>query len=808
MTRQLFIAEKPSLAKEIAQALGEKNGVRAEKGNGAWTVGEDKVTWLFGHMYEQFTPPDYDIKFKQWSIGDLPIVPDKWKLKVSKDKADHIRTINQLIKGAKSVVNAGDAAREGQLLVDEVLVEAGWDPFSDKTHRLWVRSVARKDLLEALGEMNLNQSKEALYNSAVCRQRADWLHGLNLTRLYSIKARQAGADQMISVGRVQTPTLKLVVDRDLEIKNFKAVDHYLPSGIFVHEKGKFKANWVIPTDGPGTDSEGRLVDKSVAEEVLARISGKEGKISEFKATDKKKEPPLPYALSSLQMECSAKFGLSAQETLDMAQKLYETHKVTTYPRSDSKYLPNSIYQDEAPKILANLKGMSDDLGRAAEGSNGKLKSKAWNDSKVSDHHAIIPTTEATPAKISSLTGMERKVFDLIAKTFIAQFYPDQRWKSLSATVAIDKDKFKATGRHEIDAGWKIAFAAGKQEADEDQEEDTQTLPVMSKNDPVSVDSGTVQSKRTTPPSPFTDGKLIEAMTNIHKFVTDSETKKRLKENDGIGTEATRANIIETLIKRRFLIRKGKNKLLSTDTGQSVILALPADVTDPGLTAIWESYLEKVSKGELDLEKFMEVQIKNVTERVKSGKEATVKIKGAKTIVPLKGHGEQCKKCGKGVMITREIRKGEHKGKKFLSCDQYPECDSVIWEDIEPIEGHGKECPKCKKGKMLTRQVQKGEHKGKKFLSCDQYRKSGCNHSEWPKLPIKPAKGHGKDCPKCSTGKMETRKSKKGTIFLGCNNYPECDAVEWLDSKPSGGGGGGAPKNVRARPRVNRSRGKS
>jgi DNA topoisomerase-3 len=469
--------------------------------------------------------------------------------------------------------------------------------------------------------------------------------------------------------------------------------------------------------------------------------------------------------------------------LDVAQKLYEIHKVATYPRSDSKYLPNSIYKDEAPKILKNLEGMSDVIGKAAQGADKGLKSAAWNDSKVSDHHAIIPTTEATPSKISSLTGIDRKVFDLIAKTFIAQFYPDQKWQSLSAQVQIKNDKFKATGRNEIDAGWRSIYSVEKVEKDSDSEEDSQSLPVMNKGDEVSVDLGSVQSKRTTPPSHFTDGTLIAAMTQIHKFVSDSETKKRLKENDGLGTEATRDNILETLIRRNFFKRKGKNQLVSTDTGQSVILALPNDVTDPGMTAIWEGYLEKVSKGELELTKFMEVQIKNVSQRVSDGKSVSIQIKGAKTIQPIDGHGQKCPKCDKGIMITRVIHRGEHKGKKFLSCDQYPDCESVIWPGlkIDPISGHGEKCTKCGVGTMLTREVRKGDHKGKKFLSCDQYRATGCSNSIWPKPKIKPADGHGEDCPECSDGKMETRKSKKGTIFLGCNKYPECKGVKWLNS---------------------------
>jgi len=790
LTQHLFIAEKPSLAGEIAKARAEEKGVTATKKGNYWEVGEDKVCWLFGHMYEQVAPDEYDIRYKKWVLDDLPIIPEKWKLKVAGDKGSHIQGIKTLLKGASKVVNAGDAAREGQLLVDELLVENGWDPFDSNTLRIWVRSVARKDLLDALKTMQPNSSKENLYWSAVCRQRADWLHGMNLSRLYTILARQAGVDQRVSVGRVQTPTLGIVVNRDLEIKNFKPVDHYLPTGQFIHKNGSFGGTWIIPEDCPGLDTEGRLIDKSFADQVAERISGKTGVISSYNSSDKSKAAPLPYSLSALQTECSAKFGLSAQGTLDVAQKLYETYKITTYPRSDSRYLPTAILKDEAPGIIEALKG-APGVGEAASGANLSLKSSAWNDAKVSDHHGIIPTGDATAANIAKLEGIDRKVFDLIAKTFIAQFYPAQRWKALSAEVDVDGDKFKASGRREIDAGWKVVYT-GEIAQDDEGEDVGQTLPEMQKSDPVSVEMGEVQSKRTTPPSHFTDGTLIAAMTQIHKFVTDPETKKKLKENDGLGTEATRASMIEKLIKTKFMARKGKNQLVSTTTGQSIIQTLPVDVTDPGLTAVWEGYLDRISKGEITSEKFLEVQASDLVKRIEAGKKAEINIKGGKKITPLEGHGNPCEKCSKGKMITKEVHKGKHKGKKFLSCDQYPSCENVVWpqQKVAPIEGHGTPCPKCSSGKMITKEIFKGEHKGKKFLSCDQY--PTCKTVQWPQP--KAIAGHGKPCPKCSDGKLQTRKSKAGKSFLGCNNYPKCDGVEFPDNvKPMAGHGDACDK---------------
>lgn len=792
MAQHLYIAEKPSLAEEIAKALADINNTKASKSNGAWQVGEDEVCWLFGHMYELCEAKEYDERFQKWNMDDLPIIPEKWKLKVIDDKKGHVSGIASRLKKAKYVVNAGDAAREGQLLVDELLIENGWDAFSENTKRLWVKSYARKDLISAIESMKPNSEMERLYLAAICRQRADWLHGINLTRLYTNKARAGGTDQLVSVGRVQTPTLRLVVDRDLEIKNFKAVDHYLPQFLFTHENGTFEASYILPDDGPGQDSEGRLTDKAVAQEVMDRVAGKQGQVTQFDAKDKSKSPPLAYSLSALQTECSAKLGLSAKQTLEVAQKLYDPPlKLTTYPRSDSRYLPMAIFKDEAPAILENLSKVDAQLGAAAQNANTKLKSPTWNDSKTSDHHGIIPTMEATADKIAKLSGVEAKVFDIIAKTFVSQFYPDQRWKALSAKVAVGDDRFTASGRKEIDAGWKVVFSgeSSKSEDEDAEGEDAgQSLPTMSKSDPVTAGQGEVKAKRTTPPPAFTDGTLIAAMSNVHKFVPDSEAKKRLKENDGLGTEATKSNIIETLIKRKFLQRQGKNKLVSTLTGQSVIEALPNEITDPALTAVWEGFLDKVADGELPYEKFMEGQIKNVENRVADGKIADVNIKGGKKITPVEGHGDTCAKCGTGKMMTREVRKGKHKGKKFLSCDRYPNCDAVEWPKpkVDPIEGHGDDCPTCKQGKMVTRLIQTGEHKGKKFLSCDRYPQ--CKAVQWPKP--KPIDGHGKKCSKCSDGIMETRKSKKGTFFLSCNNYPKCDAAEFPQSnvKPMKGDG--------------------
>lgn len=800
MPEHLYIAEKPSLAEALAKARASILGVKAQKGQGAWTVGNDAVTWLFGHMYELANPDDYDTSLKQWKIEHLPIIPDKWRRSPHKDKAAHLKIIKELLKNSKYVVNAGDAEREGQLLVDELLEEMGWDPFSSKTKRVWVSSMAEKDVIKAINDQFPNIDKRNLSIAAVLRQRADWLHGLNLTRMYTILARNSGANMLISVGRVQTPTLKLVVDRDREIESFKPVDHYLPTGLFKHDNGSFRADYIIPEDCNGLDSEGRLIDKKIAEAICLKISGKTGNITDFSTSIKSKAPPLPYSLSALQAECSSKLSLTAQETLEVAQSLYETHKATTYPRSDSRYLPRTILNDEAPGIMAAL-ASTPGLDAAAQKADLKLRSKAWDDSKVTDHHGIIPTSEFSAAKLAKMSPIERKVFELIAKAFIAQFHPDQTWKSVTAKLNVAGENFKATGRIPIANGWRVVYGAEADEDDEEEKESDQNLPDMKKGDSVLAEKGAVTSKRTTPPPYFNDGTLIAAMTNVHKFVTDVEVKKRLRENDGLGTEATRANIIETLLKRKFLERKGKTKLVSTKEGRSVIDALDNEVTSPGLTAIWEAQLQKISRGEASETQFTEILLKSLRSMIEKGKGKTVTIKGA-SIEPLQGHGETCPKCGAGKMVTRMLNKGEHKGKKFLVCDAYNKddpdsCRHAVWpnspkKDVKPIEGHGETCPQCGKGKLVTREIQKGDHKGKKFLSCDSWSKdnpNSCNYSRWPEVKVTPLDGHGSSCTKCNTGIMVTRMinkgDNKGKTFLSCSAYPDCDNSIFPDNLKSG-----------------------
>ena len=809
----LFIAEKPSLAEGIAKARAEQLGVSADKrsSEGCWVVGPDRVTWLYGHMYDTAEPGVYGEQWKTRSISALPItVPhDKWQLIVAEDRAPaagdnrptldkkaHLRLIGGLLKSSKNIVNCGDAAREGQLLVDEVILEAGTDAFAPNVFRLWVKSLARKDLLAALAGMKPNAEKRTLYDAAVCRQRADWLHGMNYSRLYTGLAKQSGADASIQVGRVMTPTLRLVVDRDRERLNFKEVRHYLPRVKFRHENGTFAANWVLPDDADGLDGEGRLVDKAVAERICAKVDGKPGRIASYKTEQKSKGAPLPFSLSALQAECSSKLHLTADETLTVAQALYEKHKATTYPRSDSRHLPTSILKDEAPGIIAAL-AQTREYGEVASKADLGLRSAAWDDSKVSDHHGIIPTSEFSAAKLAQMDDTERQVFRIVALTFIAQFHPNHKWKATSVEVACEGEKFRASGRLVTDQGWKVVFGAGEADDDEDKDdENSQAVPAMAQGDGVTAQGGEVSVKNVPKPPEFNDGTLITAMVNAHRFETNPELKKKLREGDGIGTEATRAATIQKLLgvnkagkvvaKNPLLARKGKNGLVSTDFGRSVIDMLPEELRSLGMTALWEGLLSNVDKGSLQVEAFLDRQAKNIADRIEAAKGSKVTIKGVKSgVKPIEGDGDPCPKCKEGVQRTREIPSGEHKGKKYLSCSRYPDCDHRVFPQagVEPLPGHRKPCGACNKGEMWTREIT-SKTSGKKYrlLACSNNKE--CKNEEWPARPtVEPLPGDGKPCPKCGTAMKTFAVSKegpnKGKRFLACTNPSrECKTFEF------------------------------
>jgi DNA topoisomerase-3 len=580
---QLIIAEKPLVGKVLAQGIGG-----AKKANGYYEcAGGRVVTWCIGHLLEQAPPEAYDPALKKWRADTLPFVPHKWKLLPKAKTKAQFNIVKGLVGKASEIVHAGDPDREGQLLVDELLEHVG---NKAPVKRLLLAAVDERSVQRALSGFKDNRDFAPLKESALARQRADWLFGINVTRAITLAAQKYGVRGVVSAGRVQSPTVTLVVDRDREIENFVEKDYYVPFIVAKHNKGEFKAVWMVPEDSPDVDEDGRLLDKRKAETLAQSAKGKQGKLLKADYTQKQTAPPLPHSLSTLQEAASARFGFTSAKTLEVAQSLYDAG-ITSYPRSDCRYLPEEQLQD-APQVLSALAGKGFESAKHADPN---IKTKAWDTKKAPVHHAIIPTGSFK----KSMSDMEQKLFGIIAEAYVCQFYPNMRYISQQVIVGLDGQKWKASGTLVTDPGWKRAV---KQSSKEKQESG---LPDgMRQGDPVDAKDAGVDAKKTQPPKRFTDGTLIDAMGNIHKFVTDPKTKKTLKANSGIGTEATRSNIVETVIKRGYLERKGKN-IVSTKLGREVRDKLPPGLCDPGTTAAWEDLLARVEQGELSCDWFVD-----------------------------------------------------------------------------------------------------------------------------------------------------------------------------------------------------------
>lgn len=642
---RLFIAEKPSLGKAIAQFLPAKGVSKGPAGKPPTHIvaGDDVVTWCFGHLLEMAEPESYSEAYKQWSFDVLPIVPDDWQLIPKDDAKSQIKAIKELLAEADEVVNAGDPDREGQLLVDELLEHLG---NTNPVKRIWLAALDESSVRKALGSLRDNGEYQQLKASAEARQRGDWLVGMNLTRAYTLAGRRTGYDGVLSVGRVQTPTLALVVNRDLTIENFKAKDFFGVSAAIKAAGGGFLARWK-PADSVPVDESGRVLDKGIADAVAAKVTGQAGQVVKYEAAEKKQAAPLPYSLSSLQAAANKKLGLGAQDVLDIAQELYEA-KLTTYPRTDCNYLPESQLGDAA-QVLA---GLPDDYAELVKQADTSLKSAAWNDKKITAHHAIIPTGQR-----ADLKGKQAQVFDLIVRAYLAQFFPAHTYRQTSIVLDVAGETFTASGKTPLLPGWKVVFGASVEDEDEGEEKDKdakQTLPALTNGEAVACESASVESKKTTPPARFTEGTLIQAMTNIHQLVEDPELKKRLKETAGIGTEATRAGIIETLKKRGFIAEKGK-QIISTDPGRKLILALPEKVKSPGLTGLFEQLLDGIAEGKITAEQFLAKQVEFVSKYVEEAKTATLGLAAA----------HPCPVCKQGHLRRRTNDKGV-----FWGCSRY------------------------------------------------------------------------------------------------------------------------------------------
>ncbi len=669
----VVIAEKPSMARAIREGLGPKASLY-------------EFTNAFGHILEQADPDDYlpdsvprTAKGKKvWRMEDLPIMPAQWIKHPKPDAKDQLKKIGQLLKSADTVINAGDPDREGQLLIDEILEHFH---YKGRVQRVWLKALDRENVQKAFAALESNEKYRPLKDAAEARSQSDWLVGMNLTRAVTIRS-----GDLFSVGRVQTPTLALVVQRDLTIENFKPQDYFEVVALCRHANGAFLAKWnPQSTDGPGFDTEGRLIDRKAADAIAAKATGS-GKVSRFEAKEQKQAAPLPFSLSALQKAASSRFGMSAQQVLDTCQSLYEK-KVTTYPRTDCRYLPEEQLGD-AQKILRSLP-----IPEALRSQvNPQQKHAAWNSKKITAHNAIIPTGE----RASGLSDAESRLFDLIWKSYVALFLPEYRYKALSAVVDLGGETWKATGRQDIDPGWKRLYGtASVSEDDEDDEEGKAPLPDMKTGDPVQGTGGQVQVKQTKPPARFTDGTLIDAMSNVHKFVTDPEARAKLKETSGLGTEATRAGTLETLIKRDYLQKKGK-QLISTTKGRALIRFLEQrglrEFADPITTAKWEDLLSAVAEGRVPADRFLAAVVESVTTAIVTMKAETAGIAG---VAKANGKGKPaktvpCPICG-GDATVRRMESKKKKGTYFWSCSNR-EAHPLLGDDNgkpgKPFEARG------------------------------------------------------------------------------------------------------------------------
>ena len=600
---RLFIAEKPSLARAIADVLPKPHS----RGDGFIKCGEsDYVTWCVGHLLEQAEPEAYNPIFKQWRLEHLPIIPDKWQLIPRKDVAKQLKTVEKLIHQADELVNAGDPDREGQLLVDEVFSYANLSVEKrDQIKRCLISDLNPSAVEKAVQKLQPNRNFIPLATSALARARADWLYGINMTRAYTIRGKQAGYHGVLSVGRVQTPVLGLIVRRDFEIEHFQPKDFFEVVAHIQNEKTTenstalftFTALWQ-PSKAceDYQDEDGRVLSQSLAENVVKRITQQPAEVMEYSDKREKETVPLPYSLSALQIDAAKRFGLSAQEVLDICQRLYETHKLITYPRSDCRYLPEEHFA-ERMAVLNAISTHAPTYRTLPDILNMEHRNRCWNDKKVEAHHAIIPTAKN---RTVNLTHQELNIYTLIARQDLMQFCPDAEYRKSKITLNIAGGSFIAQARNLQTAGWKTLW--GKEDNDEEQQEPL--LPIVKKGQILFCSKGEIISKKTQPPKPFTDATLLSAMTGIARFVQDKELKKILRETDGLGTEATRAGIIELLFKRGFLYKKGKN-IHSSEAGRILIQALPDIATQPDMTAHWESQLTGISQKQTSYQQFME-----------------------------------------------------------------------------------------------------------------------------------------------------------------------------------------------------------
>ena len=594
------IAEKPSVAKDIAKVLGatqSRDGYM--EGNGY------QVTWTFGHLCELKEPHEYNQQWKYWSLGSLPMIPPRFGIRLKQDKGvEHqFKVIASLMQNADSIINCGDAGQEGELIQRWVMQLAG---AKCPVQRLWISSLTEEAIREGFQNLKDQSHYQSLYEAGLMRAIGDWTLGMNATRLYTLKYRSndrsQGTNQVLSIGRVQTPTLALIVRRQQEIENFVPTTYWVLTtqyrdtvfNVVMEEEEKEDSQAEKQEQAKTKEKTPKgFKTREEGEAVLEKIKDLPFTVKKIEKKKGKEAPPRLFDLTSLQVECNRKFGYSADQTLQLVQSLYEK-KVSTYPRVDTTFLPDDVY----PKCGQIMNGLKDyfHLMDRIKGQKLRKDKKFFDNSKVTDHHAIIPTGQ--PA--IGLTEAEKKVFDLIARRFIGIFYPDCLFETTTITGEVGDIAFRATGKHITDPAWKVLWTTSTDSADTPAEEKLLPEFVKGESGPHTPD---LAEKQTTPPKPYTEATLLRAMETAGKMVEDEELRDALKEN-GIGRPSTRAAIIETLFRRRY-IRKERTSLWATPTGVELIGIIHEELLKSAeLTGIWERKLRQIEQRQYDAHQFL------------------------------------------------------------------------------------------------------------------------------------------------------------------------------------------------------------
>ena len=689
---KVCIAEKPSVAREIAKVLGAKNSSNKGyiEGNGY------QVTWTFGHLCTLKEPHEYTPDWKRWSLSSLPMIPPRFGIKLidSPSYIEQFQIIEKLMQNADEVINCGDAGQEGELIQRWVMQKAG---VTCPVSRLWISSLTEEAIREGFQKLKTQDSFNKLYEAGLSRAIGDWLLGMNATRLYTLKYGQNR--QVLSIGRVQTPTLALIVNRQTEIANFTPEPY-----------------WELKTIYRNTtfsSTKGKFSDKVEGENFLTVVKEEDFEVTDTSEKKGKEFPPRLFDLTSLQVECNKKFAFSADETLKLIQSLYEK-KVTTYPRVDTTYLSDDIY----PKIPATLKGMTDyaELTSPLLGKKLPKSKKVFDDTKVTDHHAIIPTG----VRPNNLSENERKVYDLIAKRFIAAFYPDCQISTTTVMGKVGKVEFKVTGKQILEPGWRVVFGAEQKDPDAEPTDEEGILPEFIKgergpHEPV------LGEKWTQAPKPYTEATLLRAMETAGKLVDNDDLRDALKEN-GIGRPSTRAAIIETLFKRNY-VRKEKKNLIATPTGMELIGTIQEELLKSAeLTGLWEKKLRQIEKGTYEARTFLE-ELKQLVCQIVSN---VFSDTSARSITIQEAVAEK-------QTETKEKKKPAASKEKAPKSDGAPKGKAAKEKDVAKKDtSPGSEtkalpennlqapsvklvCPICHKGTIL---------RGKMAYGCSEY-KSGC-----------------------------------------------------------------------------------